>query len=147
MDVFVGAGKIAQRLPHAMRPCLEHEPFVPRPLHLLQRHGETELERHVEPGRRGRRRIELDSRKVVERIAATTEEMEDPLQPALTSRDLKGGVRNQRESAQSGQERQKELFVLSVVGKVEEFASGSRRRHGFADGRRAAIYEAPVRGG
>ena len=120
MDVFVGAGKIAQRLPDAVSSCLEHEPFVSRPLHLLQRHGETEFEWHVEPRDSRRRGIELDSREVVERIAAASEKTEDPIQPALTSRDLKGCVGDQRESAQSGQEREEQLFVPSVVGNVEE---------------------------
>ena len=71
--------------------------------------------------------------------------MEDPIQPALTSRDLKGGVRNQRESAQSGQEREKELFVLSVVGNIEECRIGQPTPAWIR--RRAAIYRSPpVRG-
>jgi hypothetical protein len=118
VHVLVGAGKVAQRLPDTVRPRLEDQPFVPTALCLPQRHGKPQLEGHVEPGRRRRGRIELDAREVVEGVPALTNEPDDPIEPAPAPRDLEGGTRS--EAAESGEERQEQLFVLGIVGNVEK---------------------------
>ena len=93
---------------------------MPASLGLLERHGKPQFERHIEP-RRGRRcRVEFDTREVVERITTALEQVHDPVEATLTSRNLERGPRNQCEAAESREERQKQLFVLGIVGDVEE---------------------------
>jgi len=120
VHVLIGAGKIAQGFPDTVRSRLEDEPLVPPTLCLLQRHGETELEWHIESWRCRRCRIEFDTREVMEGVPASAEEVDDPLEPALTTRDLECGARNQCEAAESGEEREEQLLVLCIVGNVEE---------------------------
>src|SRR5437867_13407359 len=56
----------------------------------------------------------------MERVPAAAQETYDPVQASLASRDLERRVRNQAEPAQPGDQRDEELFVVGVVGDVDE---------------------------
>ena len=56
----------------------------------------------------------------MERVPASVKEVDNPLEPALTTGDLERGARNQCEAAESGEECGEQLLILCIVGNVEE---------------------------
>src|SRR3989338_4999227 len=56
----------------------------------------------------------------MERVPAAAQETHDPVQASLASWDLERRVGDQAEPAQPGDERDEEIFVLRVVGDVDE---------------------------
>src|SRR3989304_5994679 len=56
----------------------------------------------------------------MERLPAAAQGTHDPVQASLASWDLERRVRDQAEPAQPGDERDEEIFVLRVVGDVDE---------------------------
>jgi hypothetical protein len=61
----------------------------------------------------------------MERVPAATEEADDPVEATLASWNFERSARDQCEAAQSSQEREKQLFVLCVVGNVEKCGVGA----------------------
>jgi len=66
MHVLVRSAQIAQGLAHPVSLRFEDEPLMVPARDLAKRDGEAQLERHVEPRRVGRRRVEFDARQIVE---------------------------------------------------------------------------------
>ncbi len=79
--------------------------------------SQPHFERHVESrGTAG----ELNSTEVVEGIPARREQFEDAIEPPCGTRDLECGPRAEPEGAETGDQRDEQLFVAGIVRDVEK---------------------------
>lgn len=120
VNMRVGSVEVAQGLREPVAHCFHHKPNVPRVAGSFPRNGQPKLEGHVETRSAWRPAVELDSREVVDREAATFYETEDAVQPAFSSRNLQGDARPHAQGLYPADVGEEELFKLLVVGKIQE---------------------------
>lgn len=99
---------------------------------LAERDGEPQLERHIESRRRRRRAVERHTRQIMERVPTGTKQLNDPVEPPLTARQLYGRPRRQTERAQTRDEREIQPLVATVVRDVKEGVVARVQRLRFA---------------
>ena len=79
--------------------------------------GQAHIERHVESwGAAG----QLNPTDIVEGITARREQVEDAIGPPRRARNLECGSRAEPEGAETGDQRDKQLFVAGIVRDVQE---------------------------
>jgi len=120
MDVHIRATQVAQRLLDSPRIGFKHTPGVLRGMLHGSHDGRTKLERHIESRCTGPAQIQLYSREIVERVAAASYQVYNPVQPALAARYFKSRSWRQTKRANPGNVAQIELAELIVVGKVQK---------------------------
>ena len=120
MDVRIGSIEIAQRFLEPMRFGFEHKPLVLRAGATCPVDRQAQLEGHVESWRCRRITIELDSRQIVKRIFASSNQLDDSFEASLRTGNLDSGARSQAECTETCDERQVKILVASIVWDIEK---------------------------
>jgi hypothetical protein len=85
MNIRVGSVVVAERLLPPAISGLEDEPGVSRRTQLLLSNRHSELAWHIEPGSRWRIPVDLQSREVVNGVAAPLDQSKNPIEPGARS--------------------------------------------------------------
>src|SRR5271155_2970047 len=104
VDMRIGPVKIAQRFLQPVMLGLEHKPLMLRVGAKRPTDCQTKLKGHIESGRCRRVTIKLDSRQIVKRIPAPSNQLDDSLEPSSGGGNLDGRARSQAERAEAGDE-------------------------------------------
>ena len=80
---------------------LEDEPVVRSGIDFCGCDSKPQFEGHIKSGRRGRRPVQLNSREIVNLIAATANQIDDLVQTVASAGDFNGGARVEAEVNQA----------------------------------------------
>ncbi len=97
VDVGIRSTQITERFCRPAMNCLENEPIVRRRRYFCSGNGKPEFKGHIESWRCGQGPIDLHPRKVVDRIAATTDQIQNLVQPILPTWNFNSRARDQAE--------------------------------------------------
>src|SRR5215469_1776496 len=120
VNIWIRSVQVAQRFRKTVRPGLEHEPFMPRTRAKRPIDCQPKLKGHVEARCWWRVPVKLHSGQVVKRVAAFPNQLDDALEPTFAAGNLNSRARSQTKCAETGDKSQIEIFVVTVVGDVEE---------------------------
>jgi len=116
VNVGVRAAEVAERSLNPEGVCLQKEPLMSG-TPAGGGNSQAHFERHVESwGAAG----QLNSTEVVEGISARREQVKDTIEPPCRARNLECGSRAEPEGAETGDQRDKQLFVTGIVRDVQE---------------------------
>jgi len=88
VNIHIRTAQIAERFACSPTARFKDTPGMGWLSESLPRDGQAQFERHVE-ARRGRSfRIQLDTGEIVEGVAATADQIENPVKPTLAARNL-----------------------------------------------------------
>lgn len=135
MNIRICAGKVAQGLGGAAVDGLEDEPIMRSIVDLRGRHSEAQFKRHIEARRTRWGSVQFDSRQIMNRIAAGTNQLQNLFEAIATPRDFERGAGIEPKMDQAGDIGKVEAAKSIVVRDVEEDRIlGKFRRpcaHGF----------------
>lgn len=120
MDERANSAEIAQRFIQAVRHRVEHEPLMTDAGGTRVRHGQSELERHVQARRARSSSVQRYPGEIVKRILRRREELVDPLELVATRRIAHRRCRHEPISRDAGNERQIHAFIPPGVRQVDE---------------------------
>ena len=120
VNVRIGSVQIAQRFRETVMPRFEDKPFVARAGSERPIYRKSKLEGHIESWRWRRIAVNLDSRQIVKRVSASSNQLDNSLEPSFRARNFNCRSRSQSERAQASHKGQIETLVTIVVRNVEE---------------------------
>jgi len=118
MYIWIGAVEITERLLQTTMAGLENEPCVTGRIELLPRDRHAKLKGHVEARSLRRVPINLDSRQIMDRIAAALNQSQDSIQSTLAPGDTQSGTGIKTELGQADDVSQVFTTKARVVGNI-----------------------------
>ena len=129
MDVCVRSIKITEGFVQTAIDGLKDVPIMTPRLLLRPCDGEPEFKWHIEPGSTGGCTVQLHSRKIMDRMAAALNEIQNPVETALAAGDAESDARFQPETQQARNVREIETPKAMIVWDIEKDGVGTSFLH------------------
>ena len=120
MNIGVRPGQVAQGLKKPTRLGFHHKPRVLTRRQPVTGDCEAEFERHIEPWRSWRGRVEFHTRKIMKRVATFSDQVDNPIQSPGTTGNLQRSAWRQTVADKTSDVCQKQIREFPVIGDVEK---------------------------
>ena len=102
-----------------------HQPAMRERPDFIESNSDPELERHIETRCARFSAVQLNSGEIVDRVMAALNQIENAIQAAPATRDFQRDAGNHAKGMNGGDISKEEIFVIGIVGNVEENFSAS----------------------